>query len=457
MVKTIHEIRDPVHNFIRLSSDERKILDSRHFQRLRYINQLATTYLVYPGATHKRFEHSLGVMELATKVFDVVTNEDNIYNESIRNLIKTEKDRLQYWKRVIRMAALCHDIGHFPFSHAAEILLPKGKTHESLTLSIIMNGEISDILNSLKIYPSDVAKLALSPKDYKKEDKKVEYSSFEGILSEIITGDAFGVDRMDYLLRDSHHAGVAYGKFDHYRLIDTIRILPKTNDDSCEPALGIEEGGIHSAESFSLARYYMFSQLYLHPVRRAYDIHLADFLKEYLPKIEEDDEYGKFPIDIESHLNMTDNEVLSGMLEASRNPETKGHESATRIMERKHFKRAYTLKKDDLEKNIDALRVLYDASCEKFGQDMIRIDEYKKPSRELNFPVLVDDNKVVSSSKLSSVFKEPEDGSIGLTGLSVGYIFAEPEIRDEVKKYINNDRDMILASNKISESTEDKE
>ena len=75
----------------------------------------------------------------------------------------------------------------------------------------------------------------------------------------------------------------------------------------------------------------------------------------------------------------------------------------------------------------------------------------------MNFPVLVDDNKVVSSSKLSSVFKEPEDGSIGLTGLSVGYIFAEPEIRDEVKKYINNDRDMILASNKISESTEDKE
>ena len=95
MVKNMHEIRDPVHVFIRLDTDERRVVDSVPFQRLRYIHQLAMSYLVYPGATHKRFEHSLGVMELAGKVFDVVTNNDNVYPE-VRELIPEigQRDKL---------------------------------------------------------------------------------------------------------------------------------------------------------------------------------------------------------------------------------------------------------------------------------------------------------------------------------------------------------------------------
>src|SRR6516165_6619056 len=131
--------------------------------------------------------------------------------------------------------------------------------------------------------------------------------AWQAILSEIIVGDAFGVDRMDYLLRDSHHAGVAYGKFDHFRLIDTLRILPSGEDDSRQPTLGVEEGGLHSAEALLLARYYMYSQVYFHPIRRIYDIHLQDFLTAWLPG-------GKFPTDIESHLRMTDNEVNARIL-----------------------------------------------------------------------------------------------------------------------------------------------
>jgi len=83
VVKNTHEIRDPIHNFIRLDSNERKILDSRPFQRLRYIHQLGLTYLLYPSATHRRFEHSLGVMELASRVYDVITNPANIYHDTI--------------------------------------------------------------------------------------------------------------------------------------------------------------------------------------------------------------------------------------------------------------------------------------------------------------------------------------------------------------------------------------
>jgi len=127
----LHEIRDPIHVFVRLDSHEREVLNSRPFQRLRHIHQLALTYLVYPGATHKRFEHSLGVMELAGRVFDVLTSRANVTDEMRRGLTSLNNDdELRYWRRALRMAALCHDIGHLPFSHAAEKeLLPSGWDH----------------------------------------------------------------------------------------------------------------------------------------------------------------------------------------------------------------------------------------------------------------------------------------------------------------------------------------
>jgi hypothetical protein len=147
MAKNFHEIRDPIHTFIRLDSDERKVLDSRPFQRLRYIHQLATTYLLYPGATHKRFEHSLGVMELAGRVFDVLKQPENITDGIRKVLPELERtDALSYWRRVLRMAALCHDIGHLPFSHATEKeLLPSGWNHELLTKELILCQEMQEI------------------------------------------------------------------------------------------------------------------------------------------------------------------------------------------------------------------------------------------------------------------------------------------------------------------------
>src|ERR1700726_3414148 len=102
-MKHNHEFRDPIHTFISLRTDERRVVDSRPFQRLRHIHQLALTYLVYPGATHKRFEHSLGVMHLASRIFDVVINSESVIHNSVREIIP---DALgcSYWKSVLRMA-----------------------------------------------------------------------------------------------------------------------------------------------------------------------------------------------------------------------------------------------------------------------------------------------------------------------------------------------------------------
>lgn len=122
-----HEVRDPVHGFVRYGADERKIIDSLPVQRLRSIHQLATTYLVYPGASHKRFEHSLGTMELASRIYEVITSRAEAL---INNPIPKDPGELDYWHRVVRLAGLLHDVGHLPFSHAAEKeLLPPGYSH----------------------------------------------------------------------------------------------------------------------------------------------------------------------------------------------------------------------------------------------------------------------------------------------------------------------------------------
>ncbi len=179
-----HEFRDPIHTFIRVSSDERRIIDSRPFQRLRHIHQLALTYLVYPGATHRRFEHCLGVMDLAGRVFDVVTRHEHRHPD-VRHIFPPD-DQLSYWRRVVRMGALCHDLGHIPFSHGAEGVLPKGMHHEQLSVDVILSDLMCEIWGTMKppITPLDVAKAAVGLKDWKRDPK--EFTPWDELLTEIV-------------------------------------------------------------------------------------------------------------------------------------------------------------------------------------------------------------------------------------------------------------------------------
>ena len=452
MSKQFHEVRDPIHAFVRLSTNERKVLNSRPLQRLRYIHQLALTYLVYPGATHRRFEHSLGVMELATRIFDVVTHQANLTDE-MRNLlpeVTNDRDRL-YWRDVLRMAALCHDIGHLPFSHAAEKeLLPAGWKHEQLTAAIIRDGELGDILyNKMKLQPDDVIKLALGQKDA----HNLDFSTWETILAQIIVGDAFGADRMDYLLRDSHHAGVAYGRFDHYRLIDTLRILPsppageqeqtpgddeteeagdETEPSFQEPALGIQEGGLHTAEALMLARYFMFSQLYFHPIRRIYDIHLKDFLKQWLPD-------GRYSTDVAEHLRMTDSKVIDGFLKAAQDTGVPGHDPARRIAQREHFNRIYQRHPDDIKITSEPGQAVFEAAKQKFGEENVRWDRQPPKGGAPDFPVQSNDGRIASSMAISETLNR-------LPVPSFDYVFVEPTLHNKALNWIQTKRKDILES-----------
>ncbi len=420
MAKHIHEFRDPIHNFIHVTSEERKVIDSLAFQRLRHIHQLATTYLIYPSATHKRFEHSLGVMELAGRVFDIITDLEKIKHESVREILP-HKDRLDEWKRIIKMAALLHDIGHLPFSHAAEDqLLPIGFNHEKLTIQLIEHSDLTKILESLNLPPKIVAKIAVGPKEYKDET----FNTWEALLSEIIVGNSFGVDRIDYLLRDSYHVGVAYGKFDHFRLLETIRILPKSEGDgtekSTEPVIGIEEGGINVAEALLLARYFMFSQVYFHPIRRAYDTHLKDFLINWLQD-------GKFATNPDAHIKMTDNEVNSGIQSSYFNTGHPAHKEAKRLVERDHFKLFYAGKEFDLQKNPKATDLVFEKAREEFGTDNIRRDKYPPKKAADIFPVYLREDRIIPSIERSSILSQ-------IPIASFDYLFIEPS---QIKKADN--------------------
>lgn len=435
-MKPLHEIRDPVHTFIRLDSDERRVLDSGPVQRLRHIHQLGLTALVYPAATHKRFEHSLGVMELASRIFDTVTRRENLDHDAVRGIVPERKDKRAYWRKVLRMAALCHDIGHLPFSHAAEDeLLPKGWDHERLTVELIRSPEMNDLWTSLTppLNADHVVTLAVGQKK-----AGTELGSWEAILAEIIVGDAFGADRMDYLLRDSLHAGVAYGRFDHHRLIDTLRILPRKLGGSLEPVLGVEDGGLHAAEALLLARYFMYTQVYFHPVRRIYDLHLREFLRDWIGE-------AGFPTETEHHLLLTDHEVYAAMLRAARNPEDPGHEPARRIVARDHFREIYRRNPADVERNPDAADLLARGLEDQFGGERVRRDSYMGKGGAPDFPVLMPDGRLVSSLAQSDVLRT-------LPPVAGDCLFVDPEIRQDAEAWLRANRDNIIDALTVEEA-----
>ncbi|VVC02124.1 HD domain protein [uncultured archaeon] len=212
-------IRDPVHGTIELTDIERRILDAAPMQRLRHVRQLGMAHLVYPGAHHTRFEHSLGCLHLADQMADsVCLGEDD--------------------RRRLRLAAILHDVGHMAFSHDSESVTCKRLgDHEARGQRIVRNSPLADII-SREESPATIARW-------------LHGASY----GQLLTSDV-GADRIDYLLRDAHYTGVAYGVVDSARIRSTLRWT------SGAPALS--EGGLEAAESLIMARFEMFHAVYYH-------------------------------------------------------------------------------------------------------------------------------------------------------------------------------------------------
>jgi uncharacterized protein len=318
-----YEIRCPVYGFIELNDWEWKIISQPAFQRLRRIRQLAWTDYVFPGAMHTRFEHSLGVMHMASMLYDgiVARSRDVLGLELGYN-----EDGLRRHKALVRLAALLHDVGHSPFSHGAEELFPIAADgsrykHEQYSAAIIRRF-LADVIRN---HPLNVNY------DFSAEDvaNLLEGKPEAGnalFWRDLIDGQ-IDADRMDYLLRDSLHCGVSYGRYDWQRLVHTAVAVPPTGEASAR--IGVTEGGWHAAEGLVVARYFMFTQVYFHKTRAIYDHHLQHALAEMLRG-------GQFPApngrDLDRYLRWDDWRVLGFLADG------KGGEHGMRLANRKHYR-----------------------------------------------------------------------------------------------------------------------
>lgn len=262
--KPTQRVRCPVHGFIHYSANEREIIDHPAFQRLRHIRQLAMTYLVYPGAMHSRFEHSLGVMEFATQAFNRLTLVHRKKLEKELGQVPELSDQtMAKARQILRLMALLHDVGHPAFSHAAEKTIPGGD-HENLSTHVIKNVLGQKIDN---LFFEGASGLLV---------RLMEKSEELTFLREFVASQ-MDMDRTDYLRRDSLHCGVDYGVFDSKRLIESLTVIE--NPDSGRLQLAIQRGGEHTFEALILARYQMSTQVYLHRIRRIYDYYLTEYMK----------------------------------------------------------------------------------------------------------------------------------------------------------------------------------
>jgi len=213
-------IRDSVHGNLPLNEFEVEVLDYPQVQRLRRIKQLGFISLIYPGANHSRFEHSIGTMHLASKLADQLELEEDD-------------------KELVRIAGLLHDAGHGPFSHVSEAVFDV--PHEELTGYVIEKTSLGDKLSE-RFDTDDI----------------IDIINGKGRLGPIISGE-LDMDRMDYLIRDSHYTGVAYGVIDTERIISNLRL---------ERELILDIKGVQAAESALAARYLMYPSVYQHHTTR---------------------------------------------------------------------------------------------------------------------------------------------------------------------------------------------
>lgn len=237
------EIKDPVHGYVYITESEKQIIDSYPVQRMRRLRQLAGSEYVYPGANHTRFEHCVGVMYLAGRVME---------NPSISQCVSEEEAGM------VRIAGLLHDVGHGPFSHVFEHLLDKElhKTHEDMTRWMVTDSELKDRIGKIGYCAEDVAKLAVG---VLRKPKKA-------FLDQVISS-AVDVDKLDFIVRDTHHTGAEYGFIDIFRLIHALDVLDEN--------LAVDLGALSALESLIIARIESFKSIYFHRVGRAAQIMLA--------------------------------------------------------------------------------------------------------------------------------------------------------------------------------------
>ena len=375
-------IRDSVYGDINLSKFEVSVMDMPQFQRIRRIKQLGLINLIYPGANHSRFEHCIGTMNLASK-------------------LATKLDLSEDEIELVRISGLLHDVGHGPFSHVSEGVL--SFPHEELTKHVIEKTSMHDLL------------------DEKFDTKEiVEIINGNGHLGPIISGE-LDVDRMDYLLRDSHNTGVAYGVIDYERIISNLKL-----DDG----LVLDIKGVQAAEGALVSRYFMYPSVYQHHTTRIVNSMFRRALKREIDsgKINEHDMYKYDDSDIISLFRQSDDEIVRDMIQRLDNRLIPKRVKTIRL---DNFKTPEKLYKIDQK----TLRKAEEEIAEDYNMDknyvFINIAEYPRFD-EMKTQVNVDE-KLYPLTEISNIIGALSKARFNIPDISVYVPIEEKERFDKLK------------------------
>ncbi|HLL02445.1 MAG TPA: HD domain-containing protein [Myxococcaceae bacterium] len=340
-------IRDPIHGTIAVSDPEKAIIDSPHYQRLRHVRQLGFGDLAFPGATHTRHAHSLGAMHVASRLFGAVASRSTLPEEVQARFCTA-----------VRLAVLCHDLGHMPLSHASERIAPPRAalklpawldstaegpqaTHEDFTAKVLLDSSLTPIIEEhfgpLGIRADAVAGLitgARPPTDPGFTHQGVDWAP---LLRAIVSGE-LDADRMDYLLRDSFYTGVNYGRYDFEWIVSNLN--PAVKDGRAY--LALSRAAAFAFEDFLLSRYHMFVSVYYHHTSVNFDHMLRRYYEESPGEFE-------IPADPEAFL-LCDDAALWYTLRRSKN------RWAQRISQRRGFKLLAQFTERDEGYDLDVLR-----------------------------------------------------------------------------------------------------
>lgn len=343
------EVRDPIHGGMRVGPRELTVVDHPFVQRLRNIRQTGFSALPFPGATHSRHSHCLGTMHLAGRAFDSVYDGWEFSSPAVRARLRA----------CLRLAALCHDLGHSPFSHCTEFAMPaveklrlswfaegrqprdRRANHEDYTLAILEHTSLAEVVG--RHFPFTTRHIAalvdldVDPGDDFFVDRGLDHRR---LMSQIISSE-LDVDRLDYLVRDSYYSGARYGQIDVGWLVSNLRPWP--TDDGV--SLGLDVRAVYAFDDFMIARHHMFLMVYFHHKSVVYE----ELLKRHVASPECT---WSIPADLDAYLFVDD---IS--LEAHLRERATGW--ARRVVDRHPFQRILerhgTPQDVDLSREADAL------------------------------------------------------------------------------------------------------